>query len=135
MQMKMNKLTHEFPPKHIYDECVKRFGVKFETGTIFTYGDKVHAYRPIDEDLYVHELTHIEQQKEYGAELWWKKYLADEQFRLEQEIEAYKNQMQYAKDNYNAKARKKLLKHIVECLSGKMYGNIISKEEAEKLFI
>ena len=134
--MQKNRLTTEYPPKDIYNECVKRFGVSFERGTVFTYYPNIHTYRgDMSDDLYIHELTHIAQQKDIGAEIWWEKYLADDQFRLEQEIEAYQNQWVFAIENYNRAYRKILRKHIVECLSGKMYGNIISKQEAEKLFI
>lgn len=134
--MQKNRLTTAYPPDHIYKECVRRFGVSFEKGTVFTYYPNIHAYKAdMSDDLYIHELTHIAQQKEIGVEVWWEKYLSDEQFRLEQEIEAYQNQWVFARENYHRAYRKMLRKHIIDNLSGKMYGNIISKQEAEKLFV
>ena len=68
-----------------------------------------------------------------GFKEWWDKYLDDPQFRLEQEIEAYQNQYQYAKEHYPRNKRKFTLKETAKALSGKMYGNLVTFEEAKDL--
>ncbi len=102
---------------------------------VFTYGDKI--YNPmnlkIPDHVIEHEKVHAEQQKHstFWARLWWKKYLKNPQFRLNQELEAYKVQYQFAKKlikDRNALAR--FLNQIAQDLSGKMYGNVISCGEA-----
>lgn len=102
---------------------------------IFAYGDKLYnpAGLPIPEDLMVHEETHQRQQEQIGVEQWWDMYLEEPKFRLEQEVEAYQAQWQYALKNYNRQGRKRLLQEISKNLSSALYGNIISKKEAEEL--
>jgi len=127
------KIVIAYPPN--YEEICQRFDIRNRKTIIFAYGDKL--YNPggghIDESLMVHEETHERQQKAIGIEEWWKRYLADDDFRLSQEVEAYRNQYEHAKKILSRPARRALLKHIINDLSGKMYGNIISAEEAERL--
>lgn len=80
-----------------------------------------------------HEETHAKQQKLYGVEDWWARYLKDDGFRLEMEADAYKKQYEYAKKHYNRDGRRAVLKEIIHNLSSKLYGNIISKQEAKEI--
>lgn len=111
---------------------------KFRTtlDVVFTYGDIL--YNPsgaeIGKPLMAHEETHSRQQKFYGVDTWWKKYLEDQKFRLEQEVEAYANQhKQYCKNNKKIVSRIMFLNHLASDLSSSLYGNIISFEEAINL--
>jgi hypothetical protein len=89
---KTMKISNVPPP--VYDLCVKKFGVDFNQGFVFTYGDTVHTKFPLPSDLIVHESVHIKQQGTKPEE-WWDKYLADRDFRLSQEVEAYSAQYQF----------------------------------------
>ena len=133
--MKKVKVTAEYPPKEIYDKCVEQFGVSFEKGTVFAVDDKIHMYKPqqMSDHLMAHETTHIKQQSKHGWQEWWDRYLEDPEFRLLQELEAYHNQYKFLLENTNRQFRKFVLKRIVKDLSGKMYGNLISPEEAERV--
>jgi len=126
------RISNEYPPATIYDVCVKKFGVSFKDGTVFTYGDTIFSYYPItDGSLIAHEKTHIKQQKKIGVSEWWKRYLEDPQFRLKQELEAYTNQYQWAKKNVKSREDVfRLLVKISRDLGGPMYGNIITPKEA-----
>ncbi len=121
------KIKHKYPPN------IEKIRAVFplHKGIIFTYGDTL--YNPdkgnIDEALIKHEETHTRQQGDNPDE-WWEKYFVDIDFRASQEIEAYRNQYQYAVENYSRPMRRALLKQISKDLSSAMYGNIISKEEA-----
>lgn len=123
--------SSELPP--VYEECVKRWGVSFDN-TIFTYGDTIHSKRPISEELLAHELVHVRQQTEMGKELWWERYFEDPQFRLEQEVEAYRAQYKWCLTSYSNRewVARALVQHAAS-LSGTMYGKIISFSEAIKL--
>lgn len=126
------KFSTEIPD--IYYTCNKLFGVEWDDGVIFTYGDTVYCKEELSTEMKVHEATHVEQQKYVGAKAWWDQYLIDPKFRLEQELEAYRNQYRYmqaiTKDrNKLFKIRHKILMHI----SSSMYGNMISYSEAMKL--
>ena len=125
------QIKKELPPNH---EAIKKV-LKPTKNTIYCYGDIIFnpSGLPISDDLMAHEEVHSKQQEPMGVENWWKLYLEDSKFRLDQEIEAYKAQVKYAKDNYQRWLRKKIMEVIVIHLSSDLYGNLITKEEAKKL--
>lgn len=127
-------IINKYPPN--IDEIEKVFPyIKQNKYVVFSYGSDLCNPNNcnISEDLMVHEQTHEKQQEEIGIKIWWEKYLEDEGFRLSQEVEAYQNQYQYALDNYTRQLRKTILNKITADLSGSLYGNLITKEEAIKL--
>jgi hypothetical protein len=124
------KYSKEKPP--VYEQCAKQFNVNWDMGIIITYGDVIHCKVPIQEDMLVHEATHVKQQLAMGKEKWWKKYFKDEKFRLSQEVEAYRNQLDFITQTYSRKYRKFLKKHIVNCMVN-LYGGMCTEEEAIKL--
>lgn len=129
----MTKISTKKPPAHIYDKCVAKWGVDFNKGIVFTYGDTIHSKDPIPKDLMVHELVHVRQHRDYpgGKDMWWERYLEDDQFRYDQEIEAYRKQYQWILNN--VKDREVIFKHLMhyaQCLSGEMYGKIITLKKA-----
>lgn len=120
------------PPNNLCKRCEDRFGVDWNKGLIITYGDTIYCKSKLTPDLMVHESTHVRQQTEMGKDTWWEKYFTDDKFRLEQEVEAYQNQWNYIKENYNRHSRKTLYKHIIDSMV-KMYGNMCTEEEAINL--
>ncbi len=128
-------ISKEYPPVHIYQPCVDKFGADFKKGIVFAYNGTIYCNEPdrISPDLMAHEETHLEQQKLYGADAWWLAYLNDPQFRLSQELEAYRNQYQYAVENYSRPHRRYLLQTISRLLSSSLYGNLLSTAEAKNL--
>lgn len=126
------KLSKEKPP--IYQRCVDKFGVDWEKGVIFTYEDTIHCKFDLGPDKIIHEKTHIDQQKEYGVEKWWDRYLEDEKFRLSQELEAYKNEANFIKNNIKDRNKRFMFLHLIaRDLSSSMYGNIITYQEVFKI--
>lgn len=105
---------------------------------IFTWGNTIHnPYKAkITSDLEAHEEVHERQQGMY-PEVWWFKYLSDEEFRLEQETEAYGTQYAFVKkqleesDIPNMKLLEWMKDKMAEALSGQLYGNMLSYGEAE----
>lgn len=124
------KLSTRIPP--IYLRLKKKFGINWDKGVIIAYGNVVYCKFEISPDLIVHEQTHIKQQLDYGVEKWWDRYLEDKDFRLSQELEAYKNQANYLKEK-KPKGYYDRLEKICKDISSSMYGNIISYEEASNL--
>lgn len=122
----------EYPPN--IKDIENRFG-SIGKNVVFTYGDII--YNPsgnfIDAYLISHEETHTKQQ---GSDIegWWKKYLNDDKFRLEQEAEAYHNQYEhFCRNKKDLLRQEEFLSFIAKDLSGDMYGNICNLEEAKKL--
>lgn len=120
------KIVQGFPPNI---EEIRKV-LKPSLTTIFTYGDTCYCpiTTQIPENVMVHEETHEKQQKDPKA--WWERYLKDADFRLSQELPAYRNQYQWQKNRLGRDKAIFLLKAIAEDLSGEMYGNIISFQKA-----
>lgn len=103
---------------------------------VFAYGHLLYNPHdlPIEDHLMAHEEVHERQQVAYGGiSTWWFRYISDAAFRLEQEIEAYREQYRFVKrtiKDRNAVAR--FLHSIASDLSGPMYGNITSYADAAK---
>lgn len=97
--------------------------------TCFTYGNEI--YSPTEElspDILIHESVHERQQGD-NPEAWWDKYLIDENFRKEQEIEAYSTQYKWIRERFNAKIAKKFLDNYAKHLST-LYRLNITKSQA-----
>lgn len=130
------QILTEKPPEWIMTGCLNNFRLDLNT-TLWTYEDAI--YNPggfeVSDDLLAHEQTHMVQQAKYegGAEAWWKEYLVNSQFRLEQEMQAYG--IQYAFFCSKVKDRNKQTKflwRLSDILSGPLYQVAISSQEARK---
>ena len=111
----------------LFNKVKKIFSIT--DNTIFSYGDTIYTNNDLDYGLQVHEITHTFQQEKIGKDEWWKKYLRDKKFRLDQETEAYHNQYECYKRN-DLKKSEIMLNLMAKDLSSKLYGNIISLKEA-----
>lgn len=125
------KVVDEYPPNY-KEICQAISGVQSKEGVVFTYGDTI--YNPyngeIQDHLDVHETVHKSQQMQIGVEEWWNKYLESSEFRLKQEISAYRAQYKFVYKHYGWQAASKFLPEIARDLSGEMYGNILTYEQA-----
>ena len=103
---------------------IKDFQEKFATTdkTIFVYKDTIYCDYPLPSDLEAHELCHIKQQELYGADKWIQRYLEDKDFRLEQELRAYKAQLRSINDR---EARNHCRIEAANNLSSPLYGGVI----------
>ena len=120
-------------PDNIEEIHAKFPAVKDNPYVVFTYYP--HIYKRVDLelplDLQVHEATHLKQQEVIGGAAWWKSYLEDEEFLLEQEIEAYGTQLAFFMHYSRSKQTHNAKEQFAMQLSSAMYGNIISYAEAE----
>lgn len=124
-------------PPAIYPRIKKQFGDFWDKGLIITYypniywigGDRLPLRKV------VHENVHIRQQARYGVEKWWDDFISNKEFRLSQEVEAYQEEVKYIRSNVpNKQTRFKLIDEIAKDLSGKLYGRMISYNDALALF-
>lgn len=116
----------------ILKKCEEVFGVNWDMGIIITYGDTVYCKFDLPDHLIVHEQTHIDQQSVYGVEKWWDRYFIDKDFRLSQEVEAYRNQAKFLRENYPRQQRRFILKKIYSDME-KYYSGMCTEKEAEEL--
>lgn len=123
------KVKHEYPPNIDNIRAV----LLPPATAIFTYGDT--CYIPngafLDSNIEAHESIHVLQQGD-NPEAWWDRYLDDSVFRYEEELEAYRAQYAHAKATMNRNRRRMLLHSISRHFSSAMYGNIVTRDEAEK---
>tara|TARA_R110000868_G_scaffold76286_1_gene219475 strand:+ start:131 stop:544 length:414 start_codon:yes stop_codon:yes gene_type:complete len=125
-----------YPP--IIDDIVKVFpAVKQTKGVIFSWGDRI--YNPDDiiitPSLHAHELVHGQRQTadESAIVKWWQTYLADMEFRLNEEILGHKAELAHQLKTIKDRNQRNMLLHqIAARLSGPVYGNIISLTEAKR---
>jgi hypothetical protein len=126
------EIVYSAPPN--YDEVAKAFDIKDNQGVVFTYGNKLYVPGGkriiIDKPLMRHEETHAHQQKHMGVTEWWEKFLADPAFRLQQELEAYREQYRHMAA-LPLNERLSYLDHISKDLAGAMYGNLLTEAEAK----
>ena len=102
---------------------------------IFAYGHRI--YNPgggrLPLELLAHEKVHFAQQDEFGVDEWWMKFLADPQFRLDQEIPAHRAEyLTFCRFNKDRNEKSKMLRTLGQRLSAPMYGSIITTNEAMK---
>lgn len=128
----MTKIINEEPP--IYAEIQHHFhGAAMENGLMVAYEGKIYTWANPTKDEIIHEEVHLAQQERIGCDLWWNKYFTDPSFRLEQEIEAYQWQAKYLHEFSNRQERRWRFRKMAQLLSSKMYGNLISYDQALQL--
>jgi len=126
-------ISNTFPPN--YDKIIKAIpAVKKQPRIIFTYGDTIHVPLPtnLPTELIKHEELHRDRQAEIGVDEWWNKYLADPEFRFQEELASYRIQYHWA-EMYRKDVREAILNDISKHLSGSMYGNICTEKKAKEL--
>lgn len=129
-------LINQKPP--IFDQAAKIFGVTEKDVIFYSWGDKIYSPsgRMPSDDILIHEGTHAEQQRHgsEGAAEWWRHYMADAEWRIGQEAEAFGEQLKWLRRRYrdrNAVAR--IVHQMASSLSGRMYGSAISHAAAAVL--
>lgn len=120
----------------IYDTIMTTFEGIDPKRVVITYYPNIYYLGNglLSPDVLHHEKIHLTQQGELGVEKWWDLYLKDENFRLTQEIEAYKAQYTFLYNRVKDRnARAKMLDKLAGDLSGHMYGNILDKNKAMQI--
>jgi len=107
-----------------------KFPLILDKDTLMVWGNTIYyeGEEKVTGHLLKHEKVHIKQCRgsKWIGLLWWLRYSFSKKFRLSQELEAYRVQYKHSGDP-------RVLIHIANDLSGKLYGNLISYEEAIKL--
>jgi len=126
------KTKNTTPPNWL--DIIKRFPAieQMVDRVIFTYYPEVYvpSGAKLPSDIQLHEGIHLRQQHEYGVASWWKRYLADDDFRLEQELEAYAAQLHMWRPAGNSQFQK-AKDRMVNDLISPAYDLKITYSEAE----
>lgn len=132
------KILTAYPPLDLYDRIQERWPeVADMPYVVFAYDGNIYNPSGKEMPLYMieHEKVHLRQQLQWGgAEVWWYKYLTFDTFRLEQELEAYRQEYECFCAIYKDRnERNAFLQFQATMLSSPMYGGIISKLSAVEL--
>ena len=111
----------DFPP--LYDEIAMAFSLRLDQDIIFSWGDRLYVpWRKatmsredsiVAPELIAHEAVHGERQGS-GQEIlnWWRRYIEDREFRLQEEIPAHRAEYQYILEHGNRQQRRSALSHL-----------------------
>lgn len=102
---------------------------------VYCWGEVIFnpSGKPLHPSTLAHERVHSEQQLALGPERWWERYLADQQFRLDQEVPAFQAQWRWLSGHLDRAGRRAALRQIAGQLSGGTYGHLLSRERAVAL--
>lgn len=128
------KVSFDRPPMWEYIDT--RFRVAGER-VIFCFGDTI--YNPmrisVTKELHAHEQIHSERQLAYqgGPASWWAAYIFSRDFMLAEEVPAHRAEyLAYCKRHRGAGAQRIMRIAIANKLCSKLYGNIVTHEQAMK---
>ncbi len=127
------EIIYSWPPN--IKEIRERFDLTGKS-PIFCYGKFIFnpGRHPLDQPLVIHETVHSFQQDEIGPEAWWRQYMEDKEFRLDQETPAYQQQYKkFCEIIFDSNKRARYLMTIAQDMASPMYGNMIDYPAAMKL--
>ena len=99
---------------------------KLSNNLIVTYFDTIYTNHPLREDYYIHEMVHFIRQgngeNQALAQDFCMRYLRDRDFRLQEEILAYREQYRFRKASLNRPQAFEYAKFLAKELSSEKYG-------------
>lgn len=104
-------------------------------GIMFAWGDVVYALDGVvvTPSLMAHEEVHGQRQRAGGVEAWWDRYLADAQFRYDEELLAHIAEYAHLAQRNDRNKRRLYLDAVAAKLAGPLYGYMTTKERAKRL--
>jgi hypothetical protein len=141
------KIVRDRPP--LYEMIDQAFNIKGKP-VIFAWGRKIFVPTGdlnISQALMVHEGVHGARQLRYSVpglnlieneeehiEMWWRRYIADIDFRREEEVLAHQAEYRHLCDHAGGRnQRRRHLSIIATKLSHPLYGPVMNKATARKV--
>jgi hypothetical protein len=126
------QVVRGFPPN--YRQIAAAFPVR-GARVIFAYGDKIYnpAGITVTPELVEHEAVHQAQQGQ-RPDTWWTRYIAFPAFRLEQEVPAYRAEIDALVSKFGEPQRSKLTELVAKKLAVPLYGRgLVTLDRAVEL--
>lgn len=122
-----------FQPPPNYAEILAVFPHAARAGVFFCYGRAIWnpSGATISPSLMAHETVHADRQAS-DPDGWWKKYLADEQFRFDEELPAHIAEFRLF-EGKSRNERRFMLRQISQRLSGRLYDSLCTTHRAKQL--
>lgn len=125
------RIVQDLPP--MIDEIDAAFHVRGKP-VIFCWGSTI--YNPVGihvtPALIAHERVHCGQQGN-DIEGWWKRYIDDPAFRLDQEAEAHRAEYEFMARNGARHDRRRAKKIVAKRLASPLYGKVTTLKAAERM--
>lgn len=112
-----------YPPN--YAEILKAIPNAQRAGVIFAYHPDIYvpSGNQLSNSLLQHETVHLMRQEIVGVEKWWEQYLADPEFRYQEELLAHATEYDVLLGgSSNRNSRRAALKRVASRLAGSLYG-------------
>jgi hypothetical protein len=119
------EIIYDWPPNATEEDKQKKDVATVYRGVIYC------PYGEVREDIIIHEQKHIEQAGD-NYDSWIKRCETDNKFFIEQEIEAYKAQLEFIEKTRGTVDMLTAKVSFAKYLSSDVYNNIISFKEALK---
>lgn len=125
-------IEQSYPPN--FAQIKAAFPGAARPGVIFCYGGTIHnpTGGALSESLIAHERVHSLRQGDNPA-AWWDRYIADPEFRFEEELAAHLVEYLTAVRGGGRALRRRSLHLIAQRLAGPLYGRAVSLDEAKRL--
>ena len=126
------KIIHAYPPN--FELIDAAFGVRGKK-VFYAYGGVIYAPHSdvVQPETQAHEAVHLERQAADPDE-WWRRYIADRSFRLDEEILAHRAELAFLVATESGRAaRRRNLAVIAGRLASPLYGRMISLAEAKRV--
>src|SRR5260221_325415 len=124
------RVIKDHPP--IFGLIVEAFPEATKPGTIFCWGSVIFnpSGNPVSPELRAHESVHASRQGN-DIEGWWRRYIADPEFRLGEEMPAHRREyLTFCRRHGNRNQRAEYLEAVVGRLAGPLYGGVLSLAKA-----
>ena len=125
------EIIKDYPP--LFDEIDAKFHVRGRD-IIYAWGDRIYA--PLGGDippqLMAHEKIHCARQGD-DAEGWWRRYIADAAFRLDEEVLAHRIEYEVLAVGGNRQRRRGVLLRTARRMAAPLYGPMCSVKQAKRL--
>lgn len=133
------RIVHAYPP--LIEEIDAAFHVRGKA-ILFAWGDVIFnpAEVPVPIELHEHEQVHGLRQGS-NVEEWWRRYIADPAFRLEEELPAHVAEFNSLCEQQRPRwvsernMRRTLAAHVARKLSAPLYGRLVTFEAAKKFLL
>lgn len=118
-----------FPPN--FSAIANVFPVKGKQGILYAYGHTLYnpSGVPVSPWIAAHEAIHMARQEAQGVEAWWRAYLHQPAFRLDEEALAHRAEwLSFSKEGpQNLKDQARYLDAMSTRLSSPLYGSLVRK--------
>lgn len=125
------RIVIDYPP--LFDEIDACFRVRGKHGVLYAWGDRI--YNPsgvhVSDELIAHERVHGTRQ---GSDItgWWRRYMAEPAFRLEEEIAAHRAEYEWLAGHGSRNERRAALKRVAARLASPLYGRMVTPADAKR---